>query len=141
MWSISPNIYFSLLTREDLNSLRSMERKLRIMTHVTWGDINGIYDEPREVLKKIPGLELREMADAGRIVSVAGWGEAGFGWRLQRVKDSPTSDSSRRSRSGLRCWQLLVRIALPNSRHSRLTLKDSEALQIKDITEVLQEVI
>jgi Fe-S oxidoreductase len=48
------------------------------------GRHNGIFDEPREALAKVPGLELIEMPDHGRTVSAAAGAAAGSGWKRSR---------------------------------------------------------
>jgi len=68
-----------------------MVRKLLIMTHATWVGIMA-YMTNREVLNKVPGLELIEMAESREDSLCCGGEVAGFGWTFQRPKDSLTSD-------------------------------------------------
>jgi Fe-S oxidoreductase len=83
---------FELINEGGFRSTRSMRRKLTYHDPCYLGRHNGIYDEPREVLKKIPGLELRRCTSRGKAVSVAAWEAAGFGLILKWLKDSPTSE-------------------------------------------------
>ena len=105
------------------------------------GRHNGIYDEPREVLKKIPGLELVEMADmrknslccgggGGRIWMDTPMGERFSDLRLKQAKEV-----------GAEVLVTACPYCITNFEESRLNLEYDEVLEIKDITEIIQEVI
>jgi len=105
------------------------------------GRHNGIYDEPREVLKKIPGLELIEMADSrknslccggggGRIWMDTPMGERFSDLRLKQAKEV-----------GAEVLVTACPYCITNFEESRLNLEYDEVLEIKDITEIIQEVI
>jgi Fe-S oxidoreductase len=105
------------------------------------GRHNGVYDEPREVLKKIPGLELTEMADALEDSLCCGGG-GGRIW-METVKGERFSDL--RIKQAVDVGAEVLATSCPyciiHFEESRLALKDGEATEIKDITEILREVI
>ena len=105
------------------------------------GRHNGIYDEPRQVLAGVPGLELAEMPDCleaslccggggGRIWMETPKGERFCDIRLQQAMDMQA--------------EVLVTACpycITNFEDSRLTLENGESVEVKDITEIVQEVI
>jgi len=105
------------------------------------GRHHSIYDEPREVLKKIPGLDLHEMADSRRDSLCCGGG----GGRIWM--ETPKSERF----SGLRLEQAIAIGAevlvtscpycIANFEDSRLNREDSDVIEIKDITEIIRAVI
>ena len=105
------------------------------------GRHNGIYDEPRDILKKVPGLELSEMADS-RENSLCCGGGGGRIWM-----DTPKGErfSDLRVEQAIDVGAQVLATSCPycitNFEDSRLGLKDSEPLVIKDITEIIQEVL
>jgi len=111
------------------------------------GRHNGIYDEPREVLKKIPGLDLDEMPDS-RENSLCCGGGGGRIW-METPKGERFSDLRVEQAVGVGAEVLVTACpyCITNFEDSRLTLEDSEATEIKDIpeikdiTEIIQEVI
>lgn len=108
------------------------------------GRHNGIYDEPRGILKKIPGLELDEMSDS-REDSLCCGGGGGRIW-METPKGERFSDLRLEQAIDVGAEVLVTccPYCVTNFEDSRLTLKDekgSEVLQIKDITEIIQEVI
>jgi Fe-S oxidoreductase len=105
------------------------------------GRHNGIYAEPREALKQIGGLELVEMPDAladslccggggGRI-----WMETQKGERFSDLRLAQAVDV------GAEVLATSCPYCIANFEDSKLLLKDSDNLEIKDITEIIQEVI
>jgi len=105
------------------------------------GRHNGIYDEPREVLKKVPGLELDEMPDS-RENSLCCGGGGGRIW-METPKGERFSDLRLEQAIGVGAEVLATSCpyCITNFEDSRLNMEDSEALEIKDITEIIQEVI
>ncbi len=105
------------------------------------GRHNGIYEQPREVLKKVPGLELVEMPDSRADSLCCGGGGGGI-W-MEIPKGERFSDL--RVEQAIKVEAEVLVTACPyciaNFEDSRLTLKDSEGTEIKDITEIIQEVI
>jgi Fe-S oxidoreductase len=105
------------------------------------GRHNGIYDEPREVLKKIPGLELNEMPES-RVDSLCCGGGGGRIWM-----ETPKSErfSNLRVEQAIGGGAEVLVTACPycitNFEDSRLNRENGEVIEIKDITEILQEVI
>lgn len=105
------------------------------------GRHNGIYDEPREVLKMVPGLELREMADA-RETSLCCGGGAGRIW-METPKEDRFSDLrlGQAVRSGAEVLATSCPYCITNFTDSSLNLPEGEAMEVKDITEILLEVL
>jgi len=105
------------------------------------GRHNGIYEEPREVLKKIPGLELSEMAETREDSLCCGMG----GGRIWLETPMSERFSNIRLQQAIETGAEVLATSCPycisQFEDSRLNLKDSEVIQIKDITEILQEVI
>ena len=105
------------------------------------GRHNSIYEEPREVLKKVPGLELVEMPDSRQESLCCGMG-GGRIW-METAKGERFSDIRLQQaiETGADVLVTTCPYCISQFEDSRLTLKESETLQIKDLTEVIQEVI
>ena len=120
---------------------KSCTKKITYHDPCYLGRHNGIYDDPRDVLKRIPGLELIEMPDFGEDSLCCGGG----GGRIWM--DTPKSERF----SDLRLMQArevgaeVLTTACPycitNFEESRLNLEYGDVLEVKDITEIVQEVI
>lgn len=114
---------------------------------VTWHDPcylgrhNGVYEEPREVLRRVPGLELSEMAES-RANSLCCGGGGGRIW-METMKGERFCDLRVEQAVGAGAEVLVTACpyCITNFEDSRLNLENSESLEIKDITEVIQEVI
>ena len=114
---------------------------------VTWHDPcylgrhNGIYDEPREVLKRVPGLALIEMPES-RVDSLCCGGGGGRIW-METPKGERFSDLRLEQAVGVGAEVLVTSCpyCITNFEDSRLNRENSEAIEIKDITEIIGEVI
>lgn len=105
------------------------------------GRHNGLYDEPRELLNLVPGLELREMADA-REKSLCCGGGAGRIW-METPKEDRFSDLrlGQAVQSGAEVLATSCPYCITNFTDSSLNLPEGEAMEVKDITEILLEVL
>jgi Fe-S oxidoreductase len=103
------------------------------------GRHNGIYDEPREILKKVPGLVLREMVD-NRENSLCCGGGGGRIW-METPKEERFSDIrlAQAVEVGAEILATSCPYCITNFTDSSLDL--TEPFEIKDITEIIQEVI
>jgi Fe-S oxidoreductase len=105
------------------------------------GRHNGVYDEPRQALKQVPGLELVEMTDTLENSLCCGGG-GGRIW-METVKGERFSDL--RLEQALGAGAEVLATACPycitHFEESRIALEDSAAIEIKDITEIIREVI
>ena len=105
------------------------------------GRHNGVYDEPRETLKKISGLELVEMPDS-REDSLCCGGGGGRIW-METPKGERFSDLrlEQAIETGAEVLITSCPYCIANFEDSRLTLDAVEDIEIKDITEIIQGVI
>jgi Fe-S oxidoreductase len=105
------------------------------------GRHNGVYAEPRQVLKQVAGLKLVEMADTLENSLCCGGG-GGRIW-METVKEERFSDL--RLEQALDVGAEVLATTCPycitHFEESRIALEDSEAFEIKDITEIIAEVI
>jgi Fe-S oxidoreductase len=114
---------------------------------VTWHDPcylgrhNGIYDEPREVLKQVAGLELREMPDS-RSDSLCCGGGGGRIW-METLKGERFCDLrvDQAVEMGAEVLATACPYCITNFEDSRLTMGFAEKIEVKDITEIIQEMI
>jgi Fe-S oxidoreductase len=105
------------------------------------GRHNGVYDEPRRVLQSIPGLELREMAEEREDSLCCGMG----GGRIWMETPRGERFSELRLQQALEAGAEVLATACPycisQFEDSRLTMQEGEALQVRDITEILLEAL
>ena len=135
---------FDLINEGRLIFQKEYDKKVTYHDPCYLGRHNGIYDEPREILKKIPGLELVEMLDI-REDSLCCGGGGGRVW-METLKGERFSDL--RIEQALDVGADVVATSCPYCitmlEDSRKTMENQEAaesLEIKDITEIIQEVI
>jgi len=103
------------------------------------GRHNDIYDEPREVLKKVPGLELVEMAES-RENSLCCGGGGGRIW-METAKSERFSDIRVAQAQAVEAQVLATSCpyCITNFEESRLSLEPENDIEIKDITEIINE--
>ncbi|MGA7677608.1 MAG: (Fe-S)-binding protein [Dehalococcoidia bacterium] len=132
---------FQLINEGRLELTKEYGKKITYHDPCYLGRHNGIYDQPREVLKKVPGLELIEMADSREDSLCCGGGGGGI-W-MDTPKGERFSDLRLEQAVGVGAEMLVTACpyCIVNFEDSRLALKDSESLEIKDITEIIQEAI
>ena len=105
------------------------------------GRHNGIFDEPRGVLKKMPGLELVEMPES-RVDSLCCGMGGGRIW-AETEKSERFSNLRVEQAIGLGVEEVVTSCpyCITALEDSRLVLNHADDIQVKDITEILQEVI
>lgn len=132
---------FELIQRGRLEITKEYKKKVTYHDPCYLGRHNGIYEEPREILRSIPGLQLIEMPDSKENSLCCGMG-GGRIW-METAKGERFSDI--RLQQALAIGAEVLVTACPycitQFEDSKSTLKECEGLEIKDITEVLQEVI
>lgn len=105
------------------------------------GRHNGIYDEPRNVLQKISALDLKEMAESKEDSLCCGGG-GGRIW-MDTPKGERFSDIrlEQAVETGAEVLVTSCPYCITNFEDSLLSRKDGRAIEIKDITEIVREVI
>ncbi|MBW1705502.1 MAG: (Fe-S)-binding protein [Deltaproteobacteria bacterium] len=138
---------FELINEGKIEFTKEYGKKVTYHDPCYLGRHNGIYDEPREAIKKIPGLKLIEMPES-REDSLCCGGGGGRIW-METPKGERFSDLriEQAIEVGVEVLVTACPYCITNFEDSRLTLEDSEATEIKDIpeirdiTEIIQEVI
>jgi len=134
--------YLSELVKEGrLKFTKEYKKKVAYHDPCYLGRHNGVYDEPRQLLGSIPGVELVEMADSRENALCCGGG-GGRIW-METKKEERFADI--RVQQALEVRGDILAVSCP---YCMLMFEDSvaashkvDAIQIKDITEIIQEVI
>lgn len=130
-----------LMNEGRLKPLRAYDKKITYHDPCYLGRHNGIFDPPRDVLKRIPGAELTEM-ERSRENSFCCGGGGGRIW-METPKSERFSDLRLRQAVDIGAEVMVTACpyCITNFTDSSLSLEDGRAIEIKDITEIVQEVI
>jgi Fe-S oxidoreductase len=132
---------FELIQGGRLALKKEFEKKITYHDPCYLGRHNSLYEQPREVLMKIAGLELKEMPDS-RANSLCCGGGGGRIW-METAKGERFSDLRLEQALGVGADVLVTSCpyCIANFEDSRLTLDVVEQIEVKDITEIVQETI
>jgi Fe-S oxidoreductase len=124
-----------------LELTKAYERKVTYHDPCYLGRHNGVVDEPRRALTKIPGLELVEMPDS-RTDSLCCGGGGGRIW-METVKGERFSDIRVEQAIAVGAEVLVTSCpyCIANFEDSCLALKENQTMAVKDITEIIAEAI
>ncbi len=130
-----------LIKEERIKFTKELNKKVTYHDPCYLGRHNGIYDEPRQVLESIPGLELIEMPE-NRENSLCCGGGGGRIW-METKKGERFSDL--RLEQALETGANILAVACPycvlNFDDSVLTLDKSDVIEVKDIAELVLEAL
>jgi len=136
---------FELIRDGRLELTGEYEKKITYHDPCYLGRHNGIFDEPRAVLKQVPGIEVVEMPDCFKDSLCCGGG-GGRIW-METPKGERFSDLRLEQAMGVGAEVLATACpyCITNFEDSRITLEDAQqgghTIEIKDITEIIAEVI
>jgi Fe-S oxidoreductase len=130
-----------LLKQERLKLTKEVNLKVAYHDPCYLGRHNDIYDEPREVLRSIPGLELVELADHREFSLCCGGG----GGRIWMETKSSERFSDLRLNQVLETGAKVLAVACPycmlNFNDSVLTQDKGDLIEVRDIAELVQEAL
>ncbi len=131
-------LFSQLITNRKIKPVKPISKKVIYHDPCTLGRQNNIYDEPRSVLKSIPGLELLEFENFNRKDSICCGAGSGGLW-LEREKGQRLSDI--RIQQAVNAGADILAVACP---YCMIMFDDSVKtmnvnLEIKDISELLAE--
>jgi len=132
---------FELLKDGRLKIKNGIEKKLTYHDPCYLGRHNGIFEEPRAVLKHIPGIELVEMEESKLDSLCCGMG----GGRVWMETEKHERFSNIRLEQATHIGAQILATACPYCitalEDSRLVMNYGDTIEVKDITEILQELI
>ena len=130
-----------LITSGRLKLTKEYAKKVTYHDPCYAGRHNGIFDEPRQTLKSVSGLNLVEMPD-NRENSLCCGGGGGRIW-VETPKQERFSDLrvNQAVAVGAEVLATSCPYCITNFEDSSLTLPEGTVLEIKDITEIIQELI
>jgi Fe-S oxidoreductase len=136
--SHTTQIFAQLIANRKLKPTKPVTKRVIYHDPCTLGRQNNIYDEPRAVLKSIPGLELLEFENFNRKDSICCGAGSGGLW-LEREKGERMSDI--RVQQAVDAGAEILAVACP---YCFIMFEDSIktmnlSLQVKDISELLAE--
>jgi Fe-S oxidoreductase len=131
----------ALIKAGKLELTKGYEKKVTYHDPCYLGRHNEIYAEPRDLLKKVPGLELVEMIDS-RKESLCCGGGGGRIW-MDTPMEERFSDIRLKQAVAVGAEELVTACpyCITNFEESRLNLEYDAVIEIKDITEIIQEVL
>ncbi len=132
---------FQLVNEGRLQLKTDYSKKLTYHDPCYLGRHNGLYDEPRGILKSIPGLELNELPES-RSDSLCCGGGGGRVW-METQKGERFCDLRIEQAMGLEAEVLATACpyCITMLEDSRVTMGVDEKIEVKDITEIVQELI
>lgn len=130
-----------LIEEGRLRLSRHYRRKVTYHDPCYLGRHNGIYDDPREVLRGIAGVELVEMPEA-RGESLCCGGGGGRIW-METPKGERFSDLrlAQAMEAGAEVLVTCCPYCITNFEDSRLNVEGGRTIEVKDVTEILEEVL
>jgi Fe-S oxidoreductase len=130
---------FQLLQEGRLQLTKDFPKKVTYHDPCYLGRHNGVYDEPREVLKKIPGLEFSELPES-RSESLCCGGGGGRVW-METQKGERFCDLriDQAMAAGAEVLATACPYCITMLEDSRVTMGVDEKIEVKDITEIIQE--
>ncbi len=105
------------------------------------GRHNGIFDEPRSILTGIPGVELAEMPDHHRKSLCCGGGGGGIWMEVPKEERFSNLRMEQARGTGAEVLVTSCPYCIANFEESRLTLGIGGEIEVKDLVEVLAEVV
>ncbi len=132
---------FELMSEGRLELKKDYPKKVTYHDPCYLGRHNGIYDEPRGILQKVPGLEFSELPES-RSESLCCGGGGGRVW-METQKGERFCDLRIEQALGVRAEVLATSCpyCITMLEDSRITMGVDEKLEVKDITEIVQELI
>jgi Fe-S oxidoreductase len=134
--------YLAELIREGRLSLSTeYEKKLTFHDPCYLGRHNGVFDEPRQALEGVPGASLLELPEC-RLDSLCCGGGGGRIW-METPKEERFSDIRLQQARDVGAEVLVTSCpyCITNFEDSRINLELEESIEVKDITEVIQEAL
>jgi Fe-S oxidoreductase len=132
---------YEMMNKGKIKPTKELRKKVTYHDPCYLGRHNNIYDQPREVLKSIPGVDLVEMADNKESSLCCGGGGSRI-W-METPREERFSDI--RIKQALEVGADVLVTACPycimNFEDSKLNIPGAENLEIKDITEIVQETL
>ncbi|MBI2288203.1 MAG: (Fe-S)-binding protein [Chloroflexi bacterium] len=134
--------YLAELVKEGkLKFTKELNKKVTYHDSCYLGRHNNIYDEPRQLLQSIPGLKLVEMINTREDSLCCGGGGA----RVWEETKKTERFSDIRVQQALEAGASTIASACPYCmimfEDSALTSNKSDAIEIKDLTEIIQEAL
>jgi Fe-S oxidoreductase len=130
-----------LINDGKLKPTKELNKKVAYHDSCYLGRHNDIYDEPRQVLESIPGLELVEMYDSRENSLCCGGG----GGRIWEETKKGERFSDMRIEQALEAEASILAVACPYCmvmfEDSVLSTEKSDAIEIKDIAELVLEAL
>ena len=131
----------TLLNEGRLTLTGEYDKKVTYHDPCYLGRHNGIYDEPRLLLKKIPGLELVELPEAREESLCCGGGGGRIWMETPRAERFANLRTEQAVKTGAAVLATACPYCLTNFEDSRVVLNYDEVIEVKDVTEILGEVI
>ena len=132
---------FELINAGRLQISKEYEKKVTYHDPCYLGRHNGIFDEPRGVLNKIPGLELNEMPESRENSLCCGMGGGRIWMETQKSDRFANLRLDQAIGVGAEVLVTSCPYCITNFEDSRLVMSYDDVIQVKDITEILQEVL